>query len=388
MVRATAIVWRPAELRAGARVRELETAAADSLGDLAGSPDKRQPAPGSLCPNCQTALRGPYCHVCGQNSDIHKRSLWRLIVESIEGLFHLDGRLRRTLPDLFFHPGRLARDYMEGRIARHVPPFRTFLVALLLFVLAAEHAGHRITLANEAQVRANAAALNSPQGRTMVLASIRRGADAELAAALKKAAEVRARRARDPAANPAQIQARYAMAVAQARADHAKMMAEADQVAANGGVPKVIIGGADRTQWLLAALRKASENPAYYLSVAFAWGHRAAFLMLPIVALTLAAVYFYRRRFFIHDHLVVAMNFLSFVFLAYAPGFILPAPFARDWFDLVTLWAPINLYQTLRGAYGSSRVGAAIKALVVWGTGFLAFLLLLMGLMVFSLTQL
>ena len=52
------------------------------------------------------------------------------------------------------------------------------------------------------------------------------------------------------------------------------------------------------------------------------------------------------------------------------------------------IWTPINLYLTLRGAYGSSRVGAAVKALVVWGTSFLAFMLLLIGLMVFSLTQL
>ncbi|HEY7852832.1 MAG TPA: DUF3667 domain-containing protein [Caulobacteraceae bacterium] len=368
-------------------MRELETAAADSLGNLAGGPDKRQPAPGSLCPNCQTALRGPYCHVCGQNSDIHKRSLWRLIVESIEGLFHLDGRLRRTLPDLFFHPGRLARDYMEGRIARHVPPFRTFLVALLLFVLAAEHASHRITLANEAQVRAQAADLNSPKGRAEVLASVRKAADTELAGDLKEAADDRAERARAPGANPVQTQARYAQATARAQANYAKAMAEADQLAKTGGVPKVIIGGTDRTQWVLAALRKASENPAYYLTVAFAWGHRAAFLMLPIVAVILAAVYFYKRRFFIHDHLLVAMNFLSFVFLANSLGFILPAPFARDWFDIVTIWTPINLYLTLRGAYGSSRIGAALKALIVWIASFLAFLLLLIGLMVFSLTQ-
>ena len=60
-----------------------------------------------------------------------------MIVETIESLFHFDGRLRRTAPALFLRPGGLARDYMEGRIARHVPPFRTFLVALLLFVFCA-----------------------------------------------------------------------------------------------------------------------------------------------------------------------------------------------------------------------------------------------------------
>ena len=82
------------------------------------------------------------------------------------------------------------------------------------------------------------------------------------------------------------------------------------------------------------------------------------------------------------------MNFLSFVFLVLTPGFLLPAALARDWFDVVTIWTVINLYQTLRGAYGSSRLGAAVKTVVVWITAFFSFFVLLLGLMVFTLTQL
>ena len=109
------------------------------------------------CANCGAILQGPYCHICGQNADDHKRSILHLAWEAVEGFLHLDGRLRRTVPDLFFHPGRLARDYMDGRIARHVPPFRTFLVALLIFIFAAEHATHEIQAAQDAQHRARAA---------------------------------------------------------------------------------------------------------------------------------------------------------------------------------------------------------------------------------------
>src|SRR6185312_10961961 len=98
---------------------ELGTAVADSLAQLARSRRKHAPAPGAACANCGASLQGPYCHACGQNADAHKRSILHLVGEAIEGLFEFDGRLWRTLPALFFRPGRLARDYIEGRIARH-----------------------------------------------------------------------------------------------------------------------------------------------------------------------------------------------------------------------------------------------------------------------------
>jgi hypothetical protein len=129
-------------------------------------------------------------------------------------------------------------------------------------------------------------------------------------------------------------------------------------------------------------------SPEYYLSVTFTWGHRMAFLLLPIVGLTLTLVYCFRRRFFVYDHLLVAMTFLSFVFLANAPGFLLPGAWAATWFFLVALWTPINLYQTLRGGDGSSRVGSGLRALIVWGMSLTAFVTLTVCLMVFSLSQL
>jgi hypothetical protein len=119
----------------------------------------------SFARTAATPLEGWYCHSCGQNADTHHRSILHLLWEAIEGMFHLDGRLANTLPLLFFKPGKLAKDYMEGRIVRHVPPFRTFLVALLLFIFAAEHAIHGIRHQQELKEEKEATALTTPQGR-------------------------------------------------------------------------------------------------------------------------------------------------------------------------------------------------------------------------------
>ncbi len=368
---------------------ELEAAAADSLRHLVGGRHRKAPPKGTLCANCGAELQGPYCHVCGQTADTHKRSILRLIWESGEALFELDGRLWRTVPDLFFRPGRLARDYMEGRIVRHVPPFRTFLVALVLFIFAAEHAAHQETLANVRRKAAEAAALKTPDGRTAAAAKIRDEAGKDLAADMAEAAKDRAEALLDADEKPGQAAAVYGRTVAKAQARYGRRIAQADR-AAQGLPPDKVeasAGEAPARGWK-AGLKKATANPDYYWSVLFSWGQRVAILLLPIVGLTLALVYRNRKGVFIYDHLLVAMNLMSFAFLTNAVGLILPASIAAVWFLALAVWTPVNLYQTLRGAYGSSVLGAILKTLVVWTTTVLAFGLLLLALMVFSLNQL
>jgi hypothetical protein len=391
---------------------ELEAAAADSAPHLVGKP-KPPPPPGAHCANCGALLEGPYCHVCGQEYDRHKRSIFHLIWEAIEGLLHLDGRLSRTLPALFFRPGGLARDYMEGRIARHVPPFRTFLVALLLFIFAAEHAIHKLTEETEHKAHERAAELATPQGRAAEAARMRTEAAATRDESLAEAAKDRAEDIKDPDEDKAGVEARYAKAASNAQAHYAASVENADKLArgeqvtlsyngvgilgsedarnatlkaidASGTVSPDAKGNAD---WLKEGLKKAVANPEYYLTVMFAWGHRLAVLLLPIVGLSLALVYVNKRRFYIYDHLLVAMNLLSFAFLTNALGFILPMPWQAMWFVVVSVWTPINLFLTLRGAYGSGLVGATLKTLIVWFSTVMAFTLLVTGLMIFTLGQ-
>jgi hypothetical protein len=277
-------------------------------------------------------------------------------------------------------------------MARHVPPFRTFLVALLLFIFAGQNAAHQMARQTERETQARAEALKTPEGRAKEVLRIRGEAAFDRESELMDAESSRREELKDPVEKPAQAQAHYAREVAAVQVRYAARMAEADRVA-SGQPPSPIVAfnlsGRSRLniEFWKAALRKAVANPEYYLAVMFAWGDRAAFLLVPIVGLTLSAVYFNQRRFFIYDHLLVAMNFLSFVFLANAPGLVLPASVGGPWLGLVALWTPVNLFQTLRGAYGSSVLGALIKTFLVWTISFVAFWALLVGLVVFSLTQ-
>jgi hypothetical protein len=116
---------------------EIEAAAADAATSFLRRRPRHALALGTPCPNCQTALRGPWCHACGQSAEDYHRSIWRLTAEAFSGLFELDGRLWRTLPNLLIRPARLTREYLDGHRAPQAPPFRTFLIVVVLVFLAA-----------------------------------------------------------------------------------------------------------------------------------------------------------------------------------------------------------------------------------------------------------
>jgi hypothetical protein len=89
------------------------------------------------CLNCGAHLRGQYCGHCGQRSQNRLISLWELIRDAFGDLLELDSRLWNTLVPLMIRPGLLTHDYLQGRRARYMPPFRMYLVLSVLFFLVA-----------------------------------------------------------------------------------------------------------------------------------------------------------------------------------------------------------------------------------------------------------
>jgi len=89
------------------------------------------------CRNCGARLLGQYCGNCGQRSRGRLISLWELISDAFGDLLEIDSRLWQTLIQLMLRPGQLTHDYLQGRRARYMPPFRMYLVMSLLFFVVA-----------------------------------------------------------------------------------------------------------------------------------------------------------------------------------------------------------------------------------------------------------
>lgn len=95
---------------------------------LAGSP---------ACLNCGTVLAGPFCHYCGQPDKNLLRFFPVLLRELLADFLDYDSRFARTMKPLLFHPGKLTRDYLDGRRFRYTPPLRLYIFASMAFFLIA-----------------------------------------------------------------------------------------------------------------------------------------------------------------------------------------------------------------------------------------------------------
>ena len=91
----------------------------------------------SHCENCGVLLQGTYCHECGQPSQTSFRFFGSILMEILDNLLSYDSRIYRTLIPLMSKPGFVCNEYLSGRRASYLPPFRLYLFASILFFLIA-----------------------------------------------------------------------------------------------------------------------------------------------------------------------------------------------------------------------------------------------------------
>jgi hypothetical protein len=95
----------------------------------------------TACANCTASVIGPYCAVCGQSRDTHRRSVFRLLHDLFEDISSFDSRTLRTVWALVGRPGELPLAFREGRTQRYVPPVRLYLFVSLAFFLTLSMTG-------------------------------------------------------------------------------------------------------------------------------------------------------------------------------------------------------------------------------------------------------
>ena len=124
------------------------------------------------CRNCGTQAPLNFCPECGQETTLHPPSLAEFLHEFVGHYVALEGALWKTLKLLLAKPGRLTREYLDGRRRRYVLPLRLYLTCSFLFFLVVkltpavtpDHTvvvdlhGKRLGTVAELQARADAAA--------------------------------------------------------------------------------------------------------------------------------------------------------------------------------------------------------------------------------------
>ena len=92
---------------------------------------------GKRCLNCEHPLdfSDKYCPECGQINSTKRLSLDDFVYEFLSGFYAYDSLFRRTIRMLLFAPGKITREYVEGKRARYVNPFKFYLSAAIIFFL-------------------------------------------------------------------------------------------------------------------------------------------------------------------------------------------------------------------------------------------------------------
>ena len=106
--------------------------------------DKPTPHGDQRCPNCLTALTGPYCSSCGQRQMDLDQPFREIAGEAMESFLSFDTRIVRTLWPLIRRPGLLTEDFLAGRRARYVHPFKLYFAFCVLLFLGLAMSGYSV----------------------------------------------------------------------------------------------------------------------------------------------------------------------------------------------------------------------------------------------------
>lgn len=90
-----------------------------------------------ICHNCHTilSLEHNFCPHCGQENHDLKVPIGHLAFEVFEGFTHFDTKFYNTMKAIFLSPGKITKDFLEGRRGRYVPPIRLYFLISFLFFL-------------------------------------------------------------------------------------------------------------------------------------------------------------------------------------------------------------------------------------------------------------
>ena len=316
----------------------------------------------SACLNCGTGLVGSHCHNCGQVAHVHK-TIAAFFHDLLHGVFHFEGKIWHTLPMLAWRPGRLTREYIDGRRASYISPIALFLfVVFLTFAMFNLASGPGNFANNDVVVK-----LGAEQAEIDTQANIIR-LEEELAKAEAAGDQTGA------------IEGQLA---------GARAALEGIRAAKNGKLPEKIATSDNPAEQNIAnkvndVWQKAKANPDLALFKLQSSAYKYSWLLIPISVPFVWLLFPFRRRFHLYDHTVFVTYSLSFMLLLLSA-----ASLASMWNiavlpGLLVLYAPFHMYRQLRGTYETSRRGALWRTAVL--SIFAAIALLLFAVSILALT--
>jgi hypothetical protein len=299
----------------------------------------------AACLNCGTALIGKHCHSCGQAAHVHK-TIGAFFHDLLHGVFHFEGKIWRTLPALTFRPGRMTREYVDGRRATYVSPIALFLFSVFLMFAVVSNIGG--TLGDSTNVNVNGTSIKGLEANK-----------AEIQRLERERAQL-VRQGKPSAAVDGEIQGRKSGIAVMEQLDDPL----AETLAGGGetkptGKPRVY----SDIPALNDVLKHASENPKLALYKLQSNAYKFAWLLIPISVPFLWLLFPFSRRFGLYVHTVLVTYSLSFMMLLVSVLTVVSSLWLGALAIGMTFIPPVHIYKHVKYTYGLSRFGAS------WRTG-------------------
>ena len=94
---------------------------------------KKRIVKGDQCLNCGQALDGEnFCPNCGQLNNIAKPTFGQLISDALANLFAWDSKFYLSIWPLMTKPGKLSLDIVNGKKSSYLPPIRLFVLMVVI----------------------------------------------------------------------------------------------------------------------------------------------------------------------------------------------------------------------------------------------------------------
>lgn len=83
----------------------------------------------TVCSNCNQSLQlnENFCSNCGQKNTDLNISVKELAIDFFGDFFSFDTKVFNTIPPLLFKPGKVPKEYIDGKRVSHIPPLRIFI---------------------------------------------------------------------------------------------------------------------------------------------------------------------------------------------------------------------------------------------------------------------
>ncbi|MDQ3190950.1 MAG: DUF3667 domain-containing protein [Bacteroidota bacterium] len=91
----------------------------------------------NACLNCEKSmdLSDCYCKNCGQKKSLAKVPVIQFLQDFLGDYFSWDSKIFKSIVPLLIKPGYLTNEYVKGKRAKFIPPFRVFIIVSVIFFL-------------------------------------------------------------------------------------------------------------------------------------------------------------------------------------------------------------------------------------------------------------